>query len=107
MIPPVPPKVYQPNPDDHLTPATYGWAALITAAALLQAYGGHRDKVEPGNRGKWQLSSNIRWLGGFDSVTGLPVDVPHGQLRRAALIVVTSGLAGWVLPHWTNPRGRF
>lgn len=107
-LPPTPlPDVYTPDPRDHWTPGTVAWIGILTTAAATQTYGILKDKRDPGNRGKWTLTSNVRPLGGFDSVTGLPLDVPGGALRRSLLVIGVAGLAQWCINHWTNPRGRY
>jgi hypothetical protein len=105
--PPVPPRLYAPNPRDEYTPGTIAWVVIIGAGTALELYGIHYDKTHPGNRRKWTLTSNMRPLGGFDSVTGLPLDVPFGALRRAALVFTLAGVEAWLTHHWTSPIGRY
>lgn len=106
-LPPKTPDVYTPNPEDHWTPGTVAWAIILTAGAITQTYGILRDAKDPLNRGKWTLTSNVRPVGGFDSVTGLPLDVRFGAMRRSLLILAIWGTAAWCDHHWTSPRGRY
>lgn len=84
----------QPNPRDRLSGYAVGWGAWVGAFAVLEAYALHQDAKHP-DRVKRTLSSNIRYVFATDSVTGIPLDVKFGKLRRLALI---TGLA-WLSEH--------
>lgn len=100
IIPPTPPKVYTPNPADHYTTGTKIWTGIVGTALVMEAYGLYRDHKEPGNRGKWTLSSNWYTATGWDSVTGVPIDVKFGNTRRAAGVMFLA----WLTWHWTAKR---
>lgn len=97
---PAPPRVYAPNPADRYTWGTKVWAGLVGAALALEGYGLWYDRRHPGNRQKWTLSANVRTWGGYDSVTDLPIDVAHGELRRSLLTMFLA----WLPYHWTEKR---
>lgn len=82
------------NPRDRATGYTAAWLLWIAAFAVLEARALHDDQASP-DRAKRTLSSNLRWWFATDSVTGVPVDAPHGKLRRLALIC---GMA-WFAKH--------
>ena len=90
-------RAYDPDPGDRVSPV---FAALWTQWALeffiiegtaLALDAKHRDRV------KRTLSSFLRWLAATDSVTGVPLNVPHGKLRRLALNVALG--PGWLPSH--------
>lgn len=83
-----------PDPRDRASGYTWAWVAWIAAFAVLEGKA-LRDDARSPDRVKRTLSSNLRWWFATDSVTGVPVDAPHGKLRRLALI---TGLA-WFSKH--------
>jgi len=103
MIPATPPPVVEKHPADQYTVGTKLWVGLLTAGAVLEAYGLWYDWKHPGNREKWTLTSNVRTWGGFDSITGEPVDVPGGAFRRTGVLLSTY----WAQNHWTRTRNTF
>jgi hypothetical protein len=79
---------------------TVYWLAWAISAALVEALALYRDKQEQ-DRVKRTLSSNTRTAFGWDSITGQPLDVPWGKLRRTAFIC----LAAW-FPQHVQQLGR-
>jgi hypothetical protein len=102
-IPATPPALRTPHPLDQYTWGSKVWAVLCSSALALEAYGLWYDKRHPGNRQKWTLTSNARTWFGWDSITGEPLDVPYGSLRRSALVMFLA----WLTNHWTRHRGTF
>ena len=102
-VPPVPPKVYEQNPEDEFTSGSKAWLAIIITSGVLEAYALWYDHTHPGNRKKWTLTSNVRTAGGFDSVTGSPIDVKFGTTRRVAVLLGCT----WLLHHFTSRRGQY
>lgn len=94
LISPPPPVAIPPNPADRGSPYTWAWLAWIAAFAVLEAKAIHDDVSSP-DRVKRTLSSNLRWWFATDSITGIPVNVKFGKLRRLALIC---GMA-WFAKH--------
>lgn len=102
--PATPPRLVQPHPEDEWTAGSILWAVIVFGMALpLEAYGLWYDRTHPGNRKKWTLTSNARPFGGFDSITGEPLDVPLGSVRRTALLLFLY----WLIHHWTSTRGKY
>lgn len=89
-----------PNPADSYTWGTKVWAGIVAGALAMESYGLWYDRHHPGNRQKWTLSANVRTRFGWDSVTDLPVSVPHGELRRSALVMFLA----WLQYHWERKR---
>jgi RsiW-degrading membrane proteinase PrsW (M82 family) len=87
-------------PGDEWTAGTATWAGIVGAALVLEKFGLGYDADHPGNRRKWTLSSNALTAGGWDSHTGEPADVRHGDLRRALMVMFLA----WLTWHWTNKR---
>jgi hypothetical protein len=75
----------QPNPRDRLSGYAIGWGVWFAGFAVLEAVALHQDRKHH-DRIKRTLSSNLRYIFATDSITGIPVDVKHGKLRRLALI---------------------
>jgi hypothetical protein len=91
------------NPRDEYTPGTQIWIVLGLVGLVTEIYGLWYDWKHPGNRRKWTLTSNARTLGGFDSITGEPIAVPYGRLRRSAVVMLLS----WLIYHWTSHSGKY
>jgi hypothetical protein len=95
--------VYEPNPADELHPTfvklfAAGWAfigAVEFAALYIEA---KNRKNGASDRRKRTLTAIIRFLAGTDSVTGVPVDVPYGRMRRFALSTLIG--PGWFPGHF-------
>jgi hypothetical protein len=79
---------------------TVFWLAWALSAAAVEALALYRDKQET-DRVKRTLSSNTRTAFGWDSITGRPLDVPFGKLRRVAFIC----LVAW-FPQHVQQLGR-
>lgn len=77
-------RAYQPNPADRLSGFTVAWAAWVAAFAVVEGVALHQD-AKRRDRVKRTLSSNLRAVFATDSVTGVPLDVPYGRLRRFTL----------------------
>lgn len=89
-----------PNPEDEYSPFTPLWVGWIGAFIVIEAIAVWQDKKHP-DRVKRTLSSNMRTWFGSDSVTGIPVDVPYGRLRRTALLFGSV----WISEH-LKQQGR-
>jgi hypothetical protein len=87
-----------PHPADRATAYTYAWIAWIAAFAVLEARAIRQDGLSP-DRAKRTLSSNLRWWTAWDTITGQPLDVPGGRLRRLAFIASEA----WFNWHITKP----
>jgi hypothetical protein len=85
---------YAPDPQDRLSGWAVGWLAWVTAFAVLEAAAIHQD-AKHDDRVKRTLSANLRYVFATDSVTGVPLAVKHGKMRRFAL---TTGL-NWFQHH--------
>ena len=83
VIPVVGPRTQiDPNPRDRGSVYTPLWVAWIAAFAVIEAKALWDEKrAAPGNRVKRTLSSHLRYWAATDSVTGIPLNVPHGKLR--------------------------
>lgn len=99
MPDPLEPAVAPPSPRDRYTAGTKVWVGILTAAGVTEAFGLWIDRAHPGNRGKWTLTSNVLTWFGWDSVTGQPVAVRFGKIRRSALVMILA----WLTAHWTFP----
>lgn len=66
------------------------------AFAVIEGVALHQEK-EHDDRMKRTLSANLRYVFATDSVTGVPLDVPLGRLRRFALGVALG--PGWLPNH--------
>lgn len=89
-------RAYDPDPRDRLSWYSACWLAWVAAFAVLETVAirqdaKHRDRV------KRTLSSNLRYVFATDSVTGVPLNVPAGKLRRFALGVALG--PGWLPNH--------
>ena len=85
-----------PNPADRLTGYAIGWLGFVLYFAALEGYALYQEKRHD-DRVKRTLSANLRYVFATDSVTGVPLDVPFGKLRRFALNVALG--PGWVPTH--------
>jgi hypothetical protein len=77
-------RAYEPDPGDRLSGYAIGWGAWVLAFAVLEGIALHQD-AKHRDRVKRTLSSNLRYVFATDSVTGVPLAVPAGRLRRFAL----------------------
>lgn len=94
-----------PRPGDRLSGYAWGWLAWVACFAALEGYALWQDRVHRGTPDEWvkrTLSANLRFVFATDSVTGVPLDVPFGKLRRLALVVALG--PGW-LPSHLGRRG--
>lgn len=73
---------------------TVFWTGWILSGAAVEALALYRDKQEQ-DRVKRTLSSNTRTAFGWDSITGRPLDVRFGKVRRVAFIC----LVAWFPAH--------
>jgi hypothetical protein len=82
------------DPRDAWSWFTWFWAAWALIFGIVEAIAIWQDK---GNldRVKRTLSSNTRTAFAWDSITGRPLDVPWGRLRRAGFIM----LCAWFVEH--------
>ncbi len=92
-VPPQP-----PDSRDRLSGYAFGWLGFVAYFAVLEAIAlrqdaKHRDRV------KRTLSANLRFVFATDSVTGVPLRVPLGKLRRLAFTTAT----GWLESHIEHP----
>lgn len=85
-----------PNPNDRLSGYAIGWLGFVAYFAVLEAIAIHQDKVHD-DRVKRTLSANLRYVFATDSVTGVPLNVKFGQLRRFALGIALG--PGWLPAH--------
>src|SRR5215216_939308 len=88
-----------PDPRDKLGALAKFWMAWLAAFCIAEGIALYIEKKrrDAGNkdRVKRTLSAFTRWLGGWNSTTGQPVDVPYGRLRRAAFIM----FCAWFVEH--------
>lgn len=89
-------RTYAPDPQDRLSGFTVAWLLWVAAFAVLEGYALRQDAIH-GDRVKRTLSSNLRFIFATDSVTGVPLAVPFGKLRRLALNVALG--PGWLPSH--------
>lgn len=89
-------RAYEPNPDDRLGGWAWGWLGFVAYFAVLEGLAIYQD-AHHDDRVKRTLSANLRFIFATDSVTGVPLDVPHGALRRFALGVALG--PGWLPQH--------
>jgi hypothetical protein len=82
------------NPADRLSRFTIGWLVWVAVFAVLEGVAIRQDHLHQ-DRTKRTLSSNMRALFATDSVTGVPLNVRYGKLRRFALITAL----GWFSSH--------
>jgi hypothetical protein len=94
-LPPVP-----PSPSDRWSWFTAFWLGWAVAGAVVEAIALAQDKAEV-DRVKRTLSSNTRTLFGWDSISGRPIEVRWGRLRRTAFVC----LAAW-FPEHVRQLGR-
>jgi len=88
--------IVRPHPDDRLSGYAIGWAVFVAYFAVLESVAIHQDRVHP-DRVKRTLSANLRYVFATDSITGVPLQVPLGRLRRFALGVALG--PGWLPTH--------
>lgn len=101
MTRPIHPAAVAPRPEDRLSGYAVAWALWVAAFAAVEGYAIHQDakhRVNPDRRYvKRTLSANLRYIFATDSITGVPLDVPYGKLRRFLLGVALG--PGWVPNH--------
>jgi hypothetical protein len=85
---------------DRYSPYTAFWLVWAVSAAVVEALALYQDKQKV-DRIKRTLSSNTRTAFGWDSITGRPLEVRFGKLRRVAFIC----LAAW-FPQHVQQLGR-
>ncbi len=85
-----------PHPDDRLTWYAWAWLGFVVYFAVVEGIALHQD-AKHRDRVKRTLSSNLRYVFATDSVTGVPLDVPYGKLRRLALGTALG--PGWLPQH--------
>ena len=85
-----------PDPGDRLTGYAIAWGVWVLAFAAIEGYALHQESRHH-DRVKRTLSANLRAVFATDSVTGVPLDVPLGRLRRFALGVALG--PGWLPQH--------
>ena len=90
------PEPVSPNPADKLTGYAIAWALWVVSFAVIEGIALHQEKRHD-DRVKRTLSANLRYVFATDSVTGVPLDVPLGRLRRFALGVALG--PGWLPSH--------
>jgi hypothetical protein len=88
------------NRHDRYSPYTAFWLTWAISAAAVEAVALYQDKQQT-DRTKRTLSSNTRTAFGWDSITGQPLNVKYGKLRRVAFIC----LAAW-FPQHVQQLGR-
>lgn len=84
----------EPDSRDRWSWFTWFWLAWTAAFGLVEAIAlaqdrKHRDRV------KRTLSSNMRRLTGWDSVSGQAIEVKWGRPRRASFVMAMA----WFLEH--------
>lgn len=85
-----------PNPADRGSGYTPLWLAWIAAFAVLEGKAlWDEAHAEPDNRVKRTLSSHLRFWAAYDSPTGIPLNAPHGKVRRLAM----SSALNWFSRH--------
>lgn len=89
-------RAYQPDPRDRLSGYAAAWLLWVAAFAVIEGIALHQD-AKHRDRVKRTLSSNLRYVFATDSLTGVPLDVPAGKLRRLALGVALG--PGWLPQH--------
>ena len=89
-------RAYEPDPRDRLSGWALGWLGFVAYFAILEAAAIHQD-AKHHDRVKRTLSANLRYVFATDSVTGVPLNVPLGQLRRFALGIALG--PGWLPNH--------
>lgn len=89
----------EPDPRDRWSWFTWFWLAWAGAFAVVEAVAIRRDG-QTQDRVKRTLSSNTRTLTGWDSVSGQPVEVRYGRLRRASFIMAMA----WFNEHIKGKR---
>jgi hypothetical protein len=89
-------RAYEPDPRDRLSGYAIAWGLWVVAFAVIEGVALHQD-AEHRDRVKRTLSANLRYVFATDSVTGVPLDVPYGRVRRFALGVALG--PGWLPNH--------
>ena len=82
------------SPRDRYSPFTWAWIIIAAVSCAVEGVAFYQD-AQTADRVKRTLSSNARALFAWDSITGQPLDVPWGRLRRTALIC----LLAWLTEH--------
>jgi hypothetical protein len=93
-IPPQP-----PDSRDQLTGYAWGWLGFVAYFAVLEGYAIVQDSRHRGDRVKRTLSANLRFVFATDSVTGAPLRVPLGKVRRLAFASAST----WLQNHIERP----
>ena len=88
------------DPADRYSIFTKIWIGIAVATTVTEVIALQQDKRNP-DRVKRTLSSNTRTLFAWDSITGRPLEVRYGRLRRTAFIC----LMAW-LPQHIQQLGR-
>ena len=83
-----------PNPADRYSVYTPLWLAWIAAFAVIEGKALY-DEARANDRVKRTLSAHMRAWAATDSVTGIPLNVRHGKVRRLAL----SSALNWFSRH--------
>ena len=79
-------RAYEPDPADRLSWFTVAWGGFVLYFVIVEGVALWQDAKRQ-DRVKRTLSSNLRYVFATDSVTGVPLNVPYGKLRRLALNV--------------------
>lgn len=85
-----------PNPEDRLTGYAFGWLVFVLYFVILEGYALYKES-KSNDRVKRTLSANLRYVFATDSVTGVPLNVPGGRVRRFILGVALG--PGWLPNH--------
>lgn len=80
-------RAYDPDPHDKLTGYAIAWAVWAAAFFVIEGIAIHQD-AKHRDRVKRTLSANLRYVFATDSVTGVPLDVRYGKLRRFTMGVL-------------------
>ena len=82
------------DPRDRWSWYSWFWLAWAVAFGVVEAAAIWQDRGNP-DRVKRTLSSNTRTVFAWDSISGNPLDVPYGRIRRSAFIM----LCAWFVEH--------
>ena len=89
-----------PDPRDQYSIFTKIWLSWVAVFAVVEACAVWQDRKHH-DRVKRTLSSNVRRWFATDSITGIPLNVKHGKLRRIALLFLMT----WLSEHFKQ-QGR-
>jgi hypothetical protein len=101
MLPPIGLRTTVPqNPSDRYTGFSWYWLCWFVLGFGIPEYLAIRTENRNARNGtrdraKRTLSANSRAVAATDSVTGIPLDVPYGKLRRLGL----AALLLWLTRH--------